>query len=65
MVIEHADFDGTERLAAVTGGEIVSTFDHPEDVQLGECDTIEEIMIGEDKVSSTPMRAMGCLDAFG
>lgn len=31
-------------------GEIVSTFDHPEMVRLGECDLIEEIMIGEDKV---------------
>mmetsp|Transcript_26306 Transcript_26306/g.81924 ORF Transcript_26306/g.81924 Transcript_26306/m.81924 type:complete len:486 (-) Transcript_26306:127-1584(-) len=56
MTIEHADFDGTERLAAVTGGEIVSTFDHPEDVVLGECDVIEEIMIGEDKV----IRFGGC-----
>lgn len=27
MAIEHADFDGIERLALVTGGEIVSTFD--------------------------------------
>ena len=33
--IEHADFDGIERLAAVTGGEIVSTFDRPDLVQLG------------------------------
>lgn len=30
MAIEHADFDGIERLALVTGGEIVSTFDNPE-----------------------------------
>lgn len=30
MVIEHADFDGIERLAAATGAEIVSTFDNPE-----------------------------------
>ena len=29
MVIEHADFDGIERLAAATGAEILSTFDHP------------------------------------
>merc|ERR1719336_957122 len=29
MAIEHADFDGIERLALVTGGEIVSTFGHP------------------------------------
>jgi len=50
MSIEHADFDGIERLALVLGGEIVSTFDHPELVKLGTCDLIEEIMIGEDKV---------------
>lgn len=48
--IEHADFDGVERLALVTGGEITSTFDHPELVRLGHCDLIEEIIIGEDKV---------------
>ncbi|CAG0920628.1 unnamed protein product [Notodromas monacha] len=50
MAIEHADFDGIERLALVTGGEIVSTFGHPELVKLGKCDLIEEIMIGEDKL---------------
>jgi hypothetical protein len=43
MAIEHADFDGVERLAAVTGGEVVSTFDHPELVTMGECDVIEEV----------------------
>lgn len=48
MAIEHADFDGIERLALVTGGEIVSTFDNPEMVKLGTCDVIEQIMIGED-----------------
>lgn len=50
MAIEHADFDGIEHLAAVTGGEITSTFDFPEKVTLGECKLIEEIMIGEDKM---------------
>jgi len=50
LAIEHADFDGMERLALVLGAEIVSTFDHPELVKLGECDLIEEVMIGEDKV---------------
>jgi T-complex protein 1 subunit beta len=50
MAIEHADFDGIERLAAVTGGEICSTFDHPELVKLGQCDLIEEIMIGKDRL---------------
>lgn len=43
MAIEHADFEGVERLAAVLGGEVVSTFDHPELVTLGECDVIEEV----------------------
>ncbi|CAA9999887.1 unnamed protein product [Nesidiocoris tenuis] len=50
MAIEHADFDGIERLALVTGGEIVSTFDDPETTKLGECSLIEEVMIGEDKL---------------
>ncbi|POY74046.1 hypothetical protein BMF94_2858 [Rhodotorula taiwanensis] len=50
MSIEHADFEGVERLALVTGGEIASTFDNPQAVKLGHCDAIEEIMIGEDKL---------------
>jgi len=54
--IEHADFDGIERLAAVTGGEIASTFDRPELVSLGECALIDEIMVGEDKL----IRFSGC-----
>eukprot|EP00392_Amoebophrya_sp_AT5.2_P012355 g12455.t1 len=53
--IEHSDFDGTERLAAVLGADIVSTFDDS-NVRLGECQMIEEIMIGEDKV----VRFKGC-----
>ena len=51
MAIEHADFEGIERLALVLGGEIVSTFGNPEKVKIGSCDLIEEVMIGEDKVS--------------
>lgn len=54
--IEHADFDGIERLAAVTGGEIASTFDRPELVKLGACAVIDEVMIGEDKL----IRFSGC-----
>jgi T-complex protein 1 subunit beta len=50
MSVEHADFEGIERLALVLGAEIVSSFDNPERVRLGKCDLIEEIMIGEDKV---------------
>jgi T-complex protein 1 subunit beta len=56
LSIEHADFDGIERLAAVTGGEIASTFDHPELVALGTCALIDEIIIGEDKL----IRFSGC-----
>ena len=54
MVIEHADFEGVERLSLVTGGEIASTFDRPDLVKLGHCELIEEIMIGEDKVREQP-----------
>jgi len=50
MAIEHSDFEGTERLASVLGGDIVSTFDSPGETKLGFCKKIEEIMIGEDKV---------------
>lgn len=50
MVIEHADFDGMERLSAVLGAEILSTFDAPCTEVLGSCASVEEIMIGEDKV---------------
>ncbi|XP_003701760.1 chaperonin containing TCP1 subunit 2 isoform X2 [Megachile rotundata] len=58
MAIEHADFDGIERLALVTGGEIVSTFDNPDMVKLGKCDLIEQVMVGEDtllKFSGVPL----------
>lgn len=50
MAIEHADFDGIERLAAVTGGDIASTFDTPESVTLGGCKLIEEVLIGESRL---------------
>uniref|UniRef100_A0A7S1HX66 CCT-beta n=1 Tax=Eutreptiella gymnastica TaxID=73025 RepID=A0A7S1HX66_9EUGL len=56
MAIEHADFDGIERLSLVLGGEVASTFDNPEKVKLGECELIDEIMIGED----TLIRFSGC-----
>ena len=59
MAIEHADFEGVERLALVTGGEITSTFDSPDTVRLGQCDLIEEIMIGEDKLLKFSGVALG------
>ena len=62
LVIEHADFDGMERLSAATGAEIMSTFDDPSrsDEVLGYCDSIEEIIIGEDKV----IKFSGCKSGF-
>jgi T-complex protein 1 subunit beta len=56
MVIEHADFDGVERLAAVTGSDILSTFDNPEKSKLGFAELVEEMIIGEDKL----IRFSGC-----
>nr|WCZ58598.1 T-complex protein 1 subunit beta [Andalucia godoyi] len=55
MAIEHADFDGIERLALALGADIVSTFDTESDsgfsaIRLGECDRVEEVMIGEDRL---------------
>jgi len=58
MAIEHADFDGIERLALVTGGEIVSTFGKPELVKIGRCDLIQQVMIGDEtllKFSGVPL----------
>merc|ERR1712025_678528 len=58
MAIEHADFDGIERLALVTGAEIVSTFGKPELVKIGKCDLISQVQIGEEtllKFSGVPL----------
>lgn len=51
-VIEHADFEGVERLSLSLGAEILSTFDSPEkaDDVLGFTAKMEEIMIGESKL---------------
>eukprot|EP01066_Platyproteum_vivax_P010499 Platyproteum_vivax@DN4701_c0_g1_i1.p1 len=57
VAIEHADFEGVERLSKVLGADIVSTFDTPDEVTLGECESIEEIQIGEEKV----VQFNGCL----
>ena len=46
--IEHADFEGVERLAAVTGAELTSTFDAT--AVLGTAELVEEVMIGEERL---------------
>lgn len=58
MVIEHADFEGVERLAKALGAEILSTFDSPERAEkvLGYAERIEEMMLGETKV----LKFSGC-----
>ena len=51
MAIEGADLDGIERLAYVSGAEITSVFNHPENILLGEADLVEEMIVGEEKVT--------------
>eukprot|EP00457_Paulinella_chromatophora_P004138 gb/GEZN01004148.1/.p1 GENE.gb/GEZN01004148.1/~~gb/GEZN01004148.1/.p1 ORF type:complete len:562 (+),score=74.52 gb/GEZN01004148.1/:70-1686(+) len=48
--IEHADFEGIERLGFLLGGEIASTFGEPGSITLGKCGVVEETMIGEEVV---------------
>ena len=56
LAIERADFDGGERLALVTGGDIASTFDELCSFLPGDAAVVEEAMIGED----TAIRFGGC-----
>merc|ERR1712066_1073439 len=53
------DFDGIERLALVTGGEIVSTFGNPDLVKIGKCDLIEQVEIGEETLIKFSGVALG------
>ena len=62
LAIEHADFEGIERLALVTGGEIASTFDNPESVKLGHYKVIEQIMIREDRLIHLAVTSGGTAD---
>lgn len=50
MAIEHADFEGIERLAKALGADVLSTFDETDRVRYGHADKIEETMIGESTV---------------
>ena len=50
MVIEHADFDGVDRLSLVLNADIVSTFDTPNSVKVGFCESVKEVLIGEDRL---------------
>merc|ERR1712224_363482 len=48
--VEHADFEGTEKLADFLGSEIVSTFDDLQNAKIGHCRLITEIIIGNEKL---------------
>eukprot|EP00758_Cryptobia_borreli_P003820 Tbor_TRINITY_DN4001_c0_g1::TRINITY_DN4001_c0_g1_i2::g.11762::m.11762/K09494/CCT2; T-complex protein 1 subunit beta len=50
MAIEHADFEGTERLAKALGADVLSTFDDTDRVNYGFAEKIDEVMIGENTV---------------
>ncbi|KAI5147979.1 T-complex protein 1 subunit beta [Enteropsectra breve] len=49
-VIEHADFEGVERLNKVLGGEIISTFDSLNEQSLGVCSSVSTINIKGNKL---------------
>lgn len=46
VAVEHADFEGVERLANVLGAKIMSTFDSLNDC-IGTCERIENVHVGE------------------
>jgi len=48
MSIEHADFDGIERLALSLAARSPPPLTTPDQVKLGHCDLIEEIIIGRE-----------------
>lgn len=50
MAIEHADFEGIERLARALGADVLSTFDETDRVRYGYAEKIDEVMIGESSV---------------
>lgn len=49
-VIEHADFDGVERLNKVLGGNLLSTFDNVSKEDLGTCQRVSTISIKGHKM---------------
>ncbi|ELQ74538.1 Chaperonin complex component, TCP-1 beta subunit (CCT2) [Trachipleistophora hominis] len=46
VAVEHADFEGVERLANVLGAKIMSTFDSLNDC-IGGCERMENVHVGE------------------
>ncbi|KAK1349878.1 subunit beta of T-complex protein 1 [Hamiltosporidium tvaerminnensis] len=49
-VIEHADFDGVERLVKFVGGKIMSTFDSLNEDCYGSCKEIRNIVVDNERM---------------
>ncbi|ADM12178.1 T complex protein 1 subunit beta [Encephalitozoon intestinalis ATCC 50506] len=49
QAIEHADFDGVERLSNVLGGKILSTFDSMDETCYGTCKNVKNVYIGNER----------------
>ncbi|KAH9411692.1 TCP-1/cpn60 chaperonin [Ordospora pajunii] len=47
--IEHADFDGVERLSNVLGGKILSTFESVDESCYGTCKSVKNVEIGGER----------------
>lgn len=50
IAIEHADFDGVERLTKFLGGRIMSTFDKLDDEHFGSCTKVANVLIGNERM---------------
>ncbi|KAG5858774.1 T complex protein 1 subunit beta [Encephalitozoon hellem] len=50
QAIEHADFDGVERLSNVLGGKILSTFDSIDESSYGTCKNVKNVYVGNERV---------------
>jgi T-complex protein 1 subunit beta len=48
--IEHADFAGVERLGNILGGRILSTFDSVDESCYGTCESIRNIVVGNERM---------------
>lgn len=57
--VEYLLLDHSQSNECYSGGEIVSTFDTPEKVKFGQCDLVEEVMIGEDRLMRFSGVALG------
>lgn len=50
QAIEHADFDGVERLSNVLGGKILSTFESMDEECYGTCRKVRNVRVGNERM---------------